>query len=86
MDRIGAPELIILMVVAGIGLCMSVVMIIPYWKIYTRTGQPGAMALLQLVPLVNIVMLYVLAFSEWPVEREMRAARERGPNHPSPGF
>jgi len=53
----------------------AAIMIVPYWKIYSRTGQPGAMALLQLIPLVNIVMLYVLAFSEWPIEREMNARK-----------
>ena len=61
---------------AVIAVCMAAVMIIPYWKIYSKTGQAGAMALLQLIPLVNIIMLYVLAFGEWSIEREMRAAKE----------
>ena len=66
----------VLAIIAVFGIGMAAVMVIPYWKIYTKTGQAGAMALLQLIPLVNIVMLYVLAFSEWPIEREMRAAKE----------
>jgi hypothetical protein len=71
------PELTILLVIAFFGIGMAAVMIVPYWKIYSKTGQTGAMALLQLVPVVNVVMLYILAFSEWPIEREMRATRDR---------
>jgi branched-subunit amino acid transport protein AzlD len=71
------PELIIILVVACVGIGMAAIMIVPYWKIYSKTGQAGAMALLQLIPVVNIVMLYILAFSEWPIEREMKASRER---------
>jgi hypothetical protein len=77
LDHQGLPQALALFgVIAVFAVCMAAVMIIPYWKIYSKTGQAGAMALLQLVPLVNIVMLYVLAFSEWPIEREMRTAKE----------
>jgi hypothetical protein len=40
--------------------------IIPYWKIFPRAGWPGPLALLMLVPLVNLVLLWVLAFKRWP--------------------
>jgi hypothetical protein len=76
LDLQGAHAFLIFAFIALFVVCMSIVMIIPYWKIYEKTGQAGPMALLQLIPLVNIVMLYVLAFSEWPIEREMRTARE----------
>ncbi len=42
------------------------IIIIPFWKIWTRTGHSGWMSLLMLVPLLNIIMLYVLAFKNWP--------------------
>jgi hypothetical protein len=66
------PEVLIILIFAILGVAFAAIMIVPYWKIYTRTGQSGALALLQLVPLVNIVMLYVLAFAEWPIERQSR--------------
>ena len=53
------------------------VMIIPYWKIYQRTGQSGALSLLQLIPVVNIIMLFVLAFSAWPLEDELKKAQQK---------
>ena len=57
--------------------------ILPYWMIYKKTGQSGAMSLLQLIPVVNIIMLFVLAFGEWPIERELiQLRRMRQDNNP----
>jgi uncharacterized membrane protein YhaH (DUF805 family) len=42
------------------------VLIIPFWKLWSRTGHSGWMALLMLVPVVNFVMIWVLAFKRWP--------------------
>ena len=76
VDLNRTPEaVVILSLVALCVIGLVAAAIIPYWKIYTKTGQSGAMALLQLIPLVNLVMLYVLAFTEWPLEREIREAR-----------
>ena len=44
-------------------------MVIPYWKIWQRTGHSGAWGLLMLVPLANLISLWVLAFKEWPALR-----------------
>ena len=46
-----------------------VLYIIPVWRIVSKAGFHGAFALLMLVPVVNIVMLWVFAFVKWPVER-----------------
>lgn len=43
--------------------------VIPYWKIWQRTGHSGAWGLLMIVPLANVVSLWVLAFKEWPALR-----------------
>ncbi len=38
-----------------------------FWRIFTRAGFNGAMALIWLVPLVGpIVVLCILAFGNWP--------------------
>ncbi len=62
----GFPALVIIL----IGLAL---VIVPYWKLWSRTGHSGAWALFMLVPLANIISLWVLAFKEWP------ALRGRGP-------
>ena len=40
-------------------------MVIPYWKIWRRTGHSGWWGLLLLVPLANLNSLWVLAFKDW---------------------
>jgi hypothetical protein len=47
--------------------------IVPMWRILTRTGHAGAWALLGFVPVLNLILMWVFAFSEWPVDRERRA-------------
>jgi hypothetical protein len=61
-----------------------IAMIIGYAKIISQAGYSPWFVLLGLVPLVNIVMFFVFAFSDWPVSQELeryryasaRAARE----------
>lgn len=40
--------------------------IVPAWKIVSKAGYSGAWSLLIIVPLVNLIMLWVFAFSDWP--------------------
>lgn len=47
-------------------LIILVLAVIPYWKIWARTGHSGAWSLLMLVPLANLISLWVLAFKKWP--------------------
>jgi len=46
------------------------VVVFPIWKILDRMGFSGWLSLLSLVPILNLVMLWVLALSTWPVERQ----------------
>jgi hypothetical protein len=46
----------------------------PMAKILQRVGFSGWYALLWLVPLVNIVMLWALAFMKWPSDKPMKSA------------
>jgi hypothetical protein len=49
----------------------TVVMLIPYWKILTKAGYSGALSLLLLLPLANVVILFWFAFTEWPLEKRL---------------
>lgn len=51
---------------------MVVLLTLPMWKITTKAGFPGALSLLILIPVANIVFLYVLAFAEWPALRALK--------------
>ena len=45
----------------------AVIYIVPFWFIFKKAGFSPFLCLLLFFPLVNLVMIYVLAFSEWKV-------------------
>lgn len=59
-------------VVTLIILAISVVL---HWHIATKCGYPGWYGLGMYIPLVNIILVVVFAFSEWPIERERNLLR-----------
>lgn len=50
-------------------LLVAIVVVIPVWRICQRAGYPGWMAILILVPAVNLIFLYFIAFSDWPADK-----------------
>jgi hypothetical protein len=62
-------------------------------RVATKAGYPAWVSLLFLVPVVDLVVLVVVAFSKWPVERRLEqvsryrpAGQPRGPVAVSPAF
>jgi uncharacterized membrane protein len=58
-----------------IGLISIALTVLIYYFIFKRTGMNPWLSLLMLVPIANLVMLLILAFSEWPIEREVKMLR-----------
>jgi hypothetical protein len=50
-----------------IALVFVALVLIPYWMIWKKAGFSPWLSLLMIVPLINFIMLYVLAFAEWRV-------------------
>lgn len=48
-------------------LVFAVIVIIPYWFIWKKAGFSPWFSLLMFIPMVNFIMLYVLAFADWKV-------------------
>jgi hypothetical protein len=71
--------LVLLVVLAAI-----VVGILPYWFIFKKAGFSPWLCILMLVPLANLIVLYVVAFSPWNVMPEN--AGFRVPPPPSTGY
>lgn len=42
------------------------VIVVPYWKIFKKAGFNPLLSTLMLIPLLNIVLSYYLAFARWP--------------------
>ncbi|MBN1459125.1 MAG: hypothetical protein JXA57_06285 [Armatimonadetes bacterium] len=47
-------------------LVVVVIVVIPFWKIFQKAGFPPAFSLLMLIPVVNLVAIYFVAFASWP--------------------
>jgi hypothetical protein len=53
-------------------LVLCVFMIFCYWRIFSKAGYPGALSLLMLVPLANLILFIWFAFADWPVVRQAK--------------
>lgn len=59
MNNIGMPGLVLMIVSAA-------VIVVALFQLWKRTGHSGWLAPVMVVPLVNLLMIYVLAFKDWP--------------------
>jgi hypothetical protein len=46
-------------------------------KIFAKAGYSWALGLLMLIPIVNIIMAFFLAFADWPVQKELRSLKQK---------
>ena len=50
-------------------LVVAALVIVPFWFIFKKAGYSQWLGVLMVVPIVNLVLLYFLAFSNWPRPR-----------------
>lgn len=62
----------------GIIVLVVLTTVVPYWFIFSKAGFSGALSLLMLIPVVNIIMLFFLAFAEWPALKQNQRDDNRG--------
>ena len=67
----------LMMFIALVALIVVAVKILIFCKIFSKAGYCWALGLLILVPFANIVLLFVLAFSDWPVQKELRLLKQQ---------
>jgi hypothetical protein len=48
---------------------LSLLQVVPFWRIFRRMGIAPWLAILASVPLVNLIVLYYVALNPWPSER-----------------
>lgn len=66
---------IILAIIFGVLLIIFFVSI--WWMIFKKAGYGGPMGLLMFVPIVNFIMLLILAYSKWPVLKQLEQYRQQ---------
>jgi len=74
MEHMGMPGvtemLVIFLIVIPFAILGALITVIPFWKICAKAGFPGALSLLMLVPIANVILPFYIAFAEWPVLRQ----------------
>jgi len=45
----------------------NIILVVPFWFIFKKAGFSPWLSILMFVPLANIIILYVVAFSQWRV-------------------
>jgi hypothetical protein len=66
---------LILAIVLGALLILFFISI--WWMIFKKAGYGGAMGLLMFIPIVNFIVLLILAFGKWPVLRELEQYKQQ---------
>lgn len=59
----------------ALALVLALAYLLGWWRIFTRAGFPGALAVLMLVPPLALVLFAFVAFAPWPARRELAALR-----------
>jgi len=47
---------------------LSLLQVVPFWRIFKRMGFPPWLAIMASLPLVNLIVLYFVAMTPWPSE------------------
>jgi len=58
------------------GVVLLLFYVLAWWRILSRAGFPGVMAVLMLVPPLAVLVWAFLAFAPWPSRRELTALRK----------
>lgn len=59
------------------GFVVLVIKILIFCKIFAKAGYCWALGLLMLVPIANIIMPFILAFGDWPIQKELRLLKQQ---------
>ena len=62
----GAAEWLVIMLIFPITMILPAIV---FWRICSKAGFSGALGLLMLVPIANIILPLYIAFAQWPALR-----------------
>jgi hypothetical protein len=60
----------------ALGMVIMLFYLLGWWRIFTRAGFQGPLAVLMLVPPLALAMFAFFAFAPWPARRELTALRK----------
>jgi hypothetical protein len=68
VNNFGLPEIIVIACIVLVA--QFLLKVIPFWNIYRKAGFSPTLSVLMLIPIVDIVMLFYLAFAKWPDQKQ----------------
>jgi len=74
-----APVFIVFLItfIVFVALIATAIKVLVFCKIFSKAGYSWALGLLMLIPAVDIIMIFFLAFADWPVCRELRRLKQQ---------
>ncbi|MCF7956523.1 MAG: hypothetical protein K9M75_12030 [Phycisphaerae bacterium] len=69
--------IVFILIALLIGLAVAIISAVVYCRICGKTGYHWALGLLMFVPIANLILPLILAFSEWPIEKELRSCKHQ---------
>ena len=72
----------IVLFIAFVILISITIAVLIWCRIFHKAGYCWALGLLMLLPIVNIIMPFVLAFGDWPIQKELRQLKQQQNNPP----
>lgn len=76
----GPAETIVILFVVLISLIVIAIKVLIYCRIFSKAGYCWALGLLMFVPIANIIMPFILAFGDWPIQKELRLLKQQQEN------
>ena len=70
---VALPIMMVFFVIGGM-FCVAAILfkIFLWWRVFSKAGYSGAFGLLILAPFGTLIMLCILAFSEWPIAKKLQ--------------
>jgi hypothetical protein len=69
MLNFGLPEFLILVVIVGVS-------VVPAARICTKAGYPAWLGAVAIVPVLNVILAFFLAFAKWPIEKQLESFQQ----------
>lgn len=57
-------------------LTATIIKALIWCKIFSKAGYSWVLGLLTLLPIIDIIMYFFVAFADWPVRRELRQLKQ----------
>lgn len=74
-----APIFIILFItlILFVVLMALIIKVLIFCKIFSKAGYCWALGLLVILPVIDIIMVFFLAFADWPISKEVRKLKQQ---------